>query len=52
MQSRHVFFVFALTMVPALSAQVTDVKPELVGPIVPNGAAPKRLSSQDGCSAD
>jgi type IV secretion system protein VirB9 len=41
MQSRHVFFVFALTMVPALSAQVTDVKPELVGPIVPNGAAPK-----------
>ena len=41
MQSRHVFFVFALTMVPALSAQVTDVKPELVGPIVLNGAAPK-----------
>jgi P-type conjugative transfer protein TrbG len=41
MQSRHVFFVFALTMVPALSAQVPDVKPELVGPIVPNGAAPK-----------
>jgi type IV secretion system protein VirB9 len=41
MQSRHVLLVLTLSVVRVLSAQATDVKPELAAPIVPNGAAPK-----------
>src|ERR1035441_9497237 len=41
MQSRHALLVLALCVVPVLSAQATDVKPELAAPAVPNGAPPK-----------
>jgi P-type conjugative transfer protein TrbG len=41
MQSRHIFVVLTLSVVSALSAQVTDVKPELAAPPAPNGAPPK-----------
>ena len=41
MQSRHFLLVPVLCVVPFLSAQTTDVKPELTAPIVPSRAAPK-----------
>jgi type IV secretion system protein VirB9 len=41
MQSRHVLLVLTLSVVPILSGQSTDVKPELTAPTVPSGAAPK-----------
>jgi P-type conjugative transfer protein TrbG len=41
MQSRHVLLVLTLSVVRVLSAQATDVKPELTAPAVTNGAAPK-----------
>jgi type IV secretion system protein TrbG len=41
MQSRHALLVLTLSVVPVLSAQATDVKPERGGPAVPTEAAPK-----------
>jgi P-type conjugative transfer protein TrbG len=46
MQSRHVLLVLTLSAVSALSAQVTDVKPELAAPPAPNGAPPKDFHSK------
>jgi len=41
MQSRRILVVLTLSVVSALSAQVTDVKPEPAAPTALNGAAPK-----------
>ena len=41
MRSRHILVVLTLSVVSALSAQVTDVKPEPAAPTALNGAAPK-----------
>jgi type IV secretion system protein TrbG len=41
MQSRHILVVLTVSVVSALSAQVTDVKPEPAAPTALNGAAPK-----------